>query len=101
MIEPPRKLFSIQVGDQEVSVMRLLRIDPDNLQLEYENHASWQATIAYLHAKAKLNTARLERQVKELEARKYLFFKEKFESVFGYKGTLETIKAATTSDEEV
>lgn len=85
-------------GGHILDLPQLLRIDAGNLANEYQTHAGWQAFIAYQHSEAKILKERAERKVKAIEADKFLYFKERFESIFGFKPTETSIECAITRD---
>lgn len=67
---PPELLPPVKIGNFNVDIAKLLKINPSNMQTEFEMVAGWIGTISYHYSLAKLKVERQERQIKALEADK-------------------------------
>jgi hypothetical protein len=96
---PQTQMLSIKVDDEvTLNLAKLMRIDSGNLTREYETHAGWQAYVAALHADAQIRTMRKENELEHKESERFLYLKENFEKIYGYKPTMELLKMAVNTD---
>lgn len=73
MIPPPPTslLPNLKVGDFDVPVAALLRVDPESLDEGYAAQAAWFATLSYQESLIESKINKQARHIKELEASHY------------------------------
>lgn len=80
---------------------QLVAIDIQNLSLEYETHAAWQATIGHSHAVATASVERAKVNLKREEARQYFECRTELERAGVIKPTKDAIDSRVMLDEKV
>ena len=89
------------MSGQEIPFSDIIKIDPDCLWDEYQEHAAWQATISFAHLRAKMAADLWEQRIMASRAEAEIYQRSHMEKQMGIKPTKDAVEAVIEIDPKI